>query len=166
MQLAENQMKQTYDKGHTEREFNVDDWVYLKLQPYRQQSVATRQFNKLTPKFYGPFQVKACIGGVAYHLILPPNSKIHPVFHVSLQKKKIGDAISLNPTLAPIDSTGFLHWQPEKILDRGMFLKKKAIITKWIIKLFGLPAEDATWEVIYDIIARYPDFKTWGHASF
>lgn len=88
--------------------------VYLKIHPYRQQSVATSQFNKLTPKFYGPFQIKACIGVVAYQLILPPHSKIHLIFHVSLLERKISDTISPNPTLPPINSTGFLHWQPKE----------------------------------------------------
>ncbi|KAM2056925.1 hypothetical protein FF2_029171 [Malus domestica] len=132
LQLAQNRMKQTYDKGRTEREFKVGEWVYLKLQLYRQQSVTTWQFNKLTPKFYGPFQVKARIDSIAYHLILPHDSKIHHVFHVSLLKKKIGDDIAPNPTLPPIDFIGYLHWQPEKILDRGMFKHKNTAVTKWL----------------------------------
>nr|XP_008373708.1 uncharacterized protein LOC103437020 [Malus domestica] len=157
LQLAQNRMKQTYDKGRTERVFEVGDWVYLKVQPYRQQSVTTRHFNK---KFYGPFQVKARIGSVAYHLIFLPDSKIHHVFHVSLLKKKIGDDIFPNPTLPPIDSTGSLHWQPEKILDRGMFKHKNAAVTKWLIQWTGLPDENATWEIADEIFARYPDFRT------
>ena len=33
----------------------------------------------------------AKIGPVAYHLALPPNIKVHDVFHVSLLKKYIHD---------------------------------------------------------------------------
>ncbi|KAM2009874.1 hypothetical protein EV1_004345 [Malus domestica] len=92
---------------------------------------------------------------MAYHLNLPRDSKIHPVFHVSLLKKKIGDAITPTQNLPPIDSTGLLHWQPEKVLDRGMFKKKNAAITKWLIQWTGLPPEDTTWEEADEIITLY-----------
>ena len=39
---------------------------------------------KLAPKQYGPFEVAAQISKVAYKLRLPPNWKIHDVFHASL----------------------------------------------------------------------------------
>ena len=39
---------------------------------------------KLAPKWYGPFEVAAQISKVAYKLKLPPNWKIHDVFHASL----------------------------------------------------------------------------------
>nr|XP_028945303.1 uncharacterized protein LOC114819816 [Malus domestica] len=159
LQMAQNKMRQVYDQKRTEREFSVGDWVYLKLQPYRQQSVATRSANKLAPKFYGPFQVTHRIGSVAYCLLLPSDSKIHLVFHVSFLKQKIGDAATPLPQLPLIDSTGFLHWQPEKVLDRGIFKKKNKPVTKWLIQWAGLPAEDATWEVADNILARYLDFQ-------
>lgn len=33
LHAAQSRMKQVYDKHHTDREFMVGDWVYLKLQP-------------------------------------------------------------------------------------------------------------------------------------
>lgn len=37
---AQERMKMQYGRNKTEREFQVGDWVYLILQPYRKQSKA------------------------------------------------------------------------------------------------------------------------------
>lgn len=37
---AQERMKYYANKGRSEREFAVGDWVYLKLQPYKQTSLA------------------------------------------------------------------------------------------------------------------------------
>jgi len=33
--IAQNRMKQQADKHHSEREFDVGDWVFLRLHPYK-----------------------------------------------------------------------------------------------------------------------------------
>ncbi|XP_075074638.1 uncharacterized protein LOC142162214 [Nicotiana tabacum] len=71
-------MKQFVDQRRTEREFQVGDMVYLKLQPYRQTFIALKKNLKLSSKYYGLFQVISRIGQVAYKLLLPPDSKVHP----------------------------------------------------------------------------------------
>ena len=76
-------MKHQADKKRSERLFQARDFVYLRLQPYVQSSLAPRSHHKLCFKYFGPFKVLSKIGAVAYKLELPPTSSIHLVFHVS-----------------------------------------------------------------------------------
>ena len=83
-------IQQAYRK-RCEKNFEVNQWVYLKLQPYRQLSVKNIKSHKLAKRYYGPFRIVCRIGVVAYELELPPSARIHPVFHVSLLKACHGD---------------------------------------------------------------------------
>nr|XP_016442062.1 PREDICTED: uncharacterized protein LOC107767544 [Nicotiana tabacum] len=71
---AQARMKFYADRARTDRQFEEGDYVYLKLQPYR----------VILPQ---------CIGAVAYRIDLPPGSQIHPVFHISQLKRRIGPTI-------------------------------------------------------------------------
>ncbi|GJX30893.1 retrovirus-related pol polyprotein from transposon TNT 1-94, partial [Tanacetum coccineum] len=57
------------------------DYVFLKIQPYRQKTLAKRPYEKLSPRFYDPYRILRKVGMVAYKLELPPDARIHPVFH-------------------------------------------------------------------------------------
>ena len=96
---AQERMKHFADKSRPERQLQVGDMVYLKMQPYRQTAFGIRGLLKLRSKYYGPFRVQRKIGSVAYHLQLPENATIHPVFHVSQLKKHLGSHVVPIPGL-------------------------------------------------------------------
>ena len=59
-------MKQQADKKRIDREFQISESVWLKLQPYRQASLWKGTTHKLTAKFYGPYKILDKIERVAY----------------------------------------------------------------------------------------------------
>jgi hypothetical protein len=96
-------MKMQADKHRTERSFAVGTWVYVKLQPYVQTSVAARASQKLSYRFFGPYLIVAKVGSVAYKLQLPPSSNIHPVFRVSQLKAAVPVDQTASPLLDSLD---------------------------------------------------------------
>lgn len=64
-------IKDYADKKRTERTFEVNNLVYLKLQPYRQGSVPLGKKMKLAPRLHGPYKILEKVGTVAYRLELP-----------------------------------------------------------------------------------------------
>lgn len=86
LERAQRRFKKYANTKRTERSFQVGEQVLLNLQPYVQNSVVSRPCAKLAFKFFGPFAITAKIGPLAYKLDLPPDSRVHPVFHVSQLK--------------------------------------------------------------------------------
>jgi len=155
---AQARMKQYEDKHRSERKLEVGDWVYLKLQPYRQVTVAGLRNQKLSSRYYGPFEVIQKIGMVAYKLNLPPNSTIHPVFHISQLKKKVGSNQSINPVLPVLGPGVAMQPSPQLILARRMIKRRNAATPQVLVKWHNQSEDEATWED-YDRIAReWPDF--------
>ena len=107
LQDVRHRMVQLANKHRSERTFTIGDLVYLKLQPYRQKTVANRQSQKLASKYYGSYEVLARIGTIAYKLKLPASASIHPVFHVSMLKKKVGNR-EVHATLPALPSEPLL----------------------------------------------------------
>ena len=73
--MEHNCMKQQEDQHCTERSFEVGDWVFSRLQPYKQMSLKqAKKDNKLSPKYYVPYKVLQKIGTMTYKLELSASS--------------------------------------------------------------------------------------------
>ena len=135
MRRAQDRMKMQADRKRSDTEFAVGSWVWLKLQAYKQKTIRQGSHDKLSSKFYGPFQVAEVIGKVAYKLKLPQDAQIHPVFHVSQLKKFKG----VLPAVTHIPS--WLHgrdeeeeWEPESILGRRTVKHQNRADVKYLIQ--------------------------------
>jgi ribosomal protein L21E len=118
--IEKQRIEKFADDKRSERQFQVGDMVYVKIQPYVQSSLAQRSNQKLASKFFGPYRVAARMGTVAYHLELPASSLVHPVFHVSQLKQAVGARHSVT-TVPPSEEV--LWSVPEHILQRRSIAK-------------------------------------------
>jgi hypothetical protein len=132
-------MKMQADKNRTKRSFSVGAWVYIKLQPYIQTSVASRANQKLSFRFFGPYQIIEKIGSVAYKLQLPASSSIHPVFHVSQLKGVVPVTHTATPLPDALDGLQVPHRILQKpVASSGADVRLQALI-QWTGLLAALP---------------------------
>jgi Integrase core domain/Chromo (CHRromatin Organisation MOdifier) domain len=157
---AQQRMKKFADKKRSERKFSIGDWVYLKLQPYRQVSLQGKATaHKLKPKFYGPYEILRKIGEVAYELNLPKGSMVHPVFHVSQLKRCIGESYEPEIKLPIVSSRGRVRIEPLAILDKRMQGRKNSKKLEVLVKWSSLDEDEATWEDYIKLCEQFPTFK-------
>src|SRR6266487_2394414 len=91
LKTAQSRQKSYADNRRRELEFEVGDFVFLKLSP-RKGIVRLGRRAKLNPRYVGPYEITERVGEVAYRLRLPPTiTSIHDVFHVSQLKKYYRD---------------------------------------------------------------------------
>lgn len=64
-------MKTATNKHHTEEDFAVNCWAYIKLQPYCQTPLRGTKYHKLSKRFYGLYLITEKVGHVPYKLALP-----------------------------------------------------------------------------------------------
>jgi len=151
--LAQDVMKASHDSKPRAVEFSVGDWVLLRLH-HRTAVDITTSTSKLAPGYYGPFQIVARIGNVAYCLQLPENAKIHDVFHVGLLKKFTG----VPPTVAPVPLLPIVHGRvvptPKKVLRAWLNRGTWELLVQWE----GQADSDSTWERLPVFVDTYPEF--------
>ncbi|WMV32992.1 hypothetical protein MTR67_026377 [Solanum verrucosum] len=111
---------------------------------------------KLSSRYVGPYLILRRLGKVAYELELPNElASVHPVFHVSMLKKCVGDPTSI----VPLEGLGVkenLSYEevPIEILDRQVKkLRNKEVASVKVLWRNHL-VQGATWEA--DMMSQYP----------
>src|SRR6267142_1588452 len=108
---------------------------------------------KLVPRRYGPFKITKIVSPVAYHLELPAQWNIHPVFHASLLTPYIEtDSHGPNFSRPPPDLIkGENEYEVETIRKHRHFGRNKRL--QYLLKWRGYPESDNTWEPVEQLHA-------------
>src|SRR6202012_1411245 len=109
---------------------------------------------KLGPKQYGPMKVLEQLSEATYQLELPPQWKIHNVFHANLLTPyKETELHGPNYSRPPPDIiSGSEEFEVEKILDAKQRGKGRKLY--YLIKWKGYPTSDNSWEKAEDVHAN------------
>ena len=113
---------------------------------------------KLSPRYIGPYKVLKRIGSVVYELDLPNDlAKVHPVFHVSMLRKFIGDASAIVKIEDVAIDEGLTYEEvPIDILDRQVKRLSNKEIASIKVLWQNQKVDSATWEAEEDMKKRYP----------
>ena len=154
LQRVAGQMTNSRDSTRRPHKYKVGDWVLLSTKNLRLTGITAP---KLAPRWAGPFQIIALVGGTnpqAVKLALPLHSRVHNVFHVSLTTPFKGE-MKGTPTggqvpisvAEPVWVEGDVEYLVERIINHRSRRKgKNGLIREFLVKWDGYGPEMNTWE--------------------
>jgi hypothetical protein len=158
LEATQARQKSYHDKKRKPLQFEVGDFVYLKVLPTK----GVQRFGikrKLAPRYIGPYEIMEACGPVAYKLKLPPKmSPIHNVFHVSQLKKCVclPTEVVEEPDVEIEPDLSYQEY-PSKVLDCKERSTRARSIKMYKIQWSNHLEEEATRETDEFLRSNYPD---------
>ena len=143
---AQKKMVTFADAHRSEVPFKVGDKVWLSTRNLQTR----RPSKKLDYKRIGPYTISKQINAVAFELSLPPELRIHNVFHCSLLspyvENEFENRVASPPT--PVEVDGEFEFEVEEVIQA-----RKGISGFPTFKVLwkGYPRDDATWEPLINL---------------
>jgi hypothetical protein len=159
LKTAQSRQVSYADPKRRDVEFQVGDFVFLKVSPIR----GVRRFGKkgkLAPRYVGPFSVESRVGKVAYELRLPQHmAGVHPVFHVSMLRKHVPDGrqvVEPDVTGVTVRPDASVEVEPVRLLARSERKLRTKVLPLVKVLWSTTDESDATWELEEDVRRDYP----------
>nr|GEV95391.1 putative reverse transcriptase domain-containing protein [Tanacetum cinerariifolium] len=161
IQAAQDRKKSYADRKRKPMEFEVEDWVMLKVSPWK-GVVRLIKRGKLNPRYIRPFNVLASVGDVAYRLELPQElSRVHYTFHVSNLKKCYADEPLAMPLEGVhIDDTLQFVEDLVEIMEREIKRLKRSRIPSVKVRWNSRRGPKFTWEREDSFKQKHPHLFT------
>jgi hypothetical protein len=150
--------QQSWVKHRDTPKYKEGDQVWLEGKNLRINQPTT----KLAPRRHGPFKIIQVMSAVNYHLELPTQWSIHPVFHIDLltpyRETIMHGPNFTQPTPELID--GEEEYSVEKILDSRQFGRRRRL--QYLVKWEGYLDSDNMWVDKDDVFAedKIREFKS------
>ncbi|GJW94720.1 putative reverse transcriptase domain-containing protein [Tanacetum coccineum] len=157
LKVARDRQKSYADKRRKPLEFGVGEYVLLKVSPWK-GVVRFEKKGKLSPRFFGPFEITERIGPVAYRIRLPEElNGVHDMFHMSNLKKCLADP-TLQVPLDEIQVDAKLNFveEPMEILEREFKKLKRSRIAIVKVRWNSKRGPEFTWEHEDQMRLKYP----------
>ncbi|WMV25159.1 hypothetical protein MTR67_018544, partial [Solanum verrucosum] len=159
LRIAQSRQKCYAGVRRRDLEFELSDWVYLKISPMKGVMIFGKK-GKLSPRYVGLYQILRRIGNVAYELDLPNElATVHLILHVFMLKKCVGyPTFIISLEGLGLDESLSYEEIPVEILDRQVKrLRNKKFASVKVLWRNHL-VEGATWEAETNMMSRYPHF--------
>ena len=139
--FAQNRARDYANRSRREEKFQIGDQVLLST---RNLQVDLHLPKKLRRKFVGPYKVIEVVSSLAYRLDLPPDWKVHPVFHVDTLKRyhQSTEFAREEKPPPPIIFAGEEEYEVEAILKH----KGQGARCLYQVMWKGYPITEASWE--------------------
>ncbi|KAL6199781.1 hypothetical protein ACLB2K_029564 [Fragaria x ananassa] len=157
LKAVHSRQKSYADVHRKDLEFQVGDWVFLKLSPWK-GVVRFGKHGKLSLWYIGPYEIIELVDPLAYWLVLPLElPRIHNVFHVSMLLKYIVHSSHVLEE-QPVSLQKDLSCEEEsvQILDRKEQVLRSKTIPLVKVLWRSHQVEEATWESEEEMRQQYP----------
>nr|XP_016495444.1 PREDICTED: uncharacterized protein LOC107814523 [Nicotiana tabacum] len=157
LRTTQSRQKSYANVRRRDLEFDVENCIFLEVTPMKGVMRFGKK-GKLSPRYVGPYKIIRRIGRVAYKLDLPSElGAIHPVFHVSMLQKCIGDPSRIMP-IEDIHIAEDLSYAevPVAILDRQVRKLRTKEVASVKVLWRNNNIEEMTWEAEEEMRKKYP----------
>jgi len=130
--------------------------VFVKVKQ-RKSCFKLGSYAKSASRYCGPFEILARVGPMAYHLTLPPNLRIHNLFHVSILKWYVHDATHvIGWNVIQVEPEGYFLVELDCILEKREINLRNDSIGQVKVQWKHLGPNQATWELEGKMREAYP----------
>jgi transposase InsO family protein len=157
LKTARDRQKSYADKRRKDIEFQVGDYVMLKVSPWKGVTRFGKK-GKLSPRYIGPYKIIKRVGAVAYKLELPSElSGVHSTFHVSNLRKCLAELDAAIP-LKEVQVDPKLNFveEPVAVVDRKVRKLRNKEIGLVKVQWKFHAGHECTWETEAEMKAKYP----------